>query len=224
MNATGAPMRVSRKLVVIVAAAAAGVAGAGLYAAVGRGPERSGNASTPETRPAEGAAAAAVTLKPRTGRTLSVGDASKELELIRPTRPKLAEDFTLPLADGKSFRLADHRGKVVLINFWATWCGPCREEMPAMERLWQQQKDQGFMLVAVSVDTNAKSVNPYLTKLGLTFPVALDPKMDLGNTYGVRALPSSFIVDREGHVVALALGPRPWDNDASQSLIEGLLK
>ncbi len=93
-----------------------------------------------------------------------------------------------------------------------------------MERLWQQQKGQGFVLVAVSVDADTKKVKPYLDEHKLAFPVGLDPKMDLANTYGVRALPSSFIVDRNGNLTALALGPRAWDNDASHSLIEGLLR
>ena len=93
-----------------------------------------------------------------------------------------------------------------------------------MERLWQQQKGQGLVLVAGSVDTDTKKVKPYLDEHKLTFPVGLDPKMDLANAYGVRAVPSSFVVDRQGHLTAIALGPREWDNDASHSLIEGLLR
>ncbi len=93
-----------------------------------------------------------------------------------------------------------------------------------MERLWTRYKDQGFVLLAVSVDADPKLVNPYVADHKLTFPVALDPKLDLGNAYGVRALPSSFIVDRQGYLAALALGPRRWDGDAALSLVEGLLK
>lgn len=93
-----------------------------------------------------------------------------------------------------------------------------------MERLWRHNKDQGFVLVAVSLDADPRVVGPYLTKHRLTFPVALDPSLGLANAYGVRALPSSFVVDRGGYVAALALGPRPWDDDASHSLIEGLLR
>lgn len=93
-----------------------------------------------------------------------------------------------------------------------------------MERLWRHQKDQGFVIVAVALDADPKVVKPFVDRYGLTFPVALDPKMDLGNTYGVRGLPSSFIVDKQGHLAALALGPRPWDSDAGQSLVEGLLR
>lgn len=138
--------------------------------------------------------------------------------------PKPMPSFTVTTLDGRKISSDSLRGKVVLVNFWATWCPPCREEMPAMERLWQHHKDQGFVIVAVSLDADPAVVKPFVDQHKLTFPVALDPKMDLGNAYGVRALPSSFIVDTQGYLAALALGPRPWDNDASHSLVEGLLR
>src|SRR5439155_579559 len=133
-------------------------------------------ASRAEDAPAGAPVPAPVALKARKGRVLSVADAVKELDLIRPSRQKLAEDFTLPLVGGDKLRLSAQRGKVVLINFWATWCPPCREEMPAMERLWQQQKGQVFVLVALSVDADTKKVKPYLDEHKLAFPVGLDPK------------------------------------------------
>jgi peroxiredoxin len=163
------------------------------------------------------------TAAPRQGRVLTLDDAFRELDLIRPSREKIAEDFTLGLADGRTFRLADHRGQVVLINFWATWCPPCREEMPSLERLHRQHKAQGLVLVAVSLDADAALVPPYVKTSKLTFPIALDPKAEVGNKYGVRALPSSFVVDRKGTLTALALGPRTWDNDAAHSLVEALV-
>jgi thiol-disulfide isomerase/thioredoxin len=122
------------------------------------------------------------------------------------------------------FRLSEHRGKVVMVNFWATWCPPCRDEMPAMERLYRQQKDAGFELVAVSLDADPKVVAPFLSAHKLTFLVALDPEMSLADKYGVRALPSSFIVDRDGTMTAVAIGPRHWDSDASHSLIEAMAR
>src|SRR6266513_910796 len=177
MNAIDAVVRMPRKVAV-------------LSAAVGGAPESPRAAPSAEPRPATAVAVGHVKGKVRAGRALSLAEALKELDLIQPTRRKLAEDFTLPTPGGQRFRLAEQRGKVLLVNFWATWCGPCREEMPAMERLWQRQKDQGFVLVAVSVDIDPKVVHPYLAKYKLTFPVALDPKLDVGNAYGVRALPS----------------------------------
>ncbi|HEU4371539.1 MAG TPA: TlpA disulfide reductase family protein, partial [Methylomirabilota bacterium] len=104
------------------------------------------------------APAAAGAGRPRPGKVLPLESALKELDLIRPARPKLAEDFTLPTHGGGTFRLTEARGKVVMVNFWATWCPPCLEEMPAMERLYRQHRDAGFTLIAVSVDTDPKKV------------------------------------------------------------------
>ena len=93
-----------------------------------------------------------------------------------------------------------------------------------MERLWRAQKDAGLVMLGVTVDADPGVVSPFVKRLGLTFPVGLDTKMELANTYGVRALPSSFIIDREGRLAALALGPRAWDNVAAHSLMEGLAR
>jgi thiol-disulfide isomerase/thioredoxin len=114
---------------------------------------------------------------------------------------------------------------VVFLNFWATWCPPCREEMPAMERLYQRYKDKGFVVLAVSMDSEGGPiVVPFVKERGLTFPIGVDPKMALADRYGVRALPSSFLVDRKGNVAALALGPREWNGKAAHALIESLLQ
>ena len=91
-----------------------------------------------------------------------------------------------------------------------------------MERLWKQHRENGFVLVAVSVDAKTDLVQPFVTEHKLTFPVAIDPDMDVANRYGVKGLPSSFIVDPRGNVAALAIGPRAWDGDAAHSLIEGM--
>jgi peroxiredoxin len=163
-----------------------------------------------------------VTPTVRAGAAVSLDEAMRELDLIRPSRQKVAEDFTLKMPDGTSFRLSDQRGKTVIVNFWATWCPPCREEMPAMERLYRQHKERGLVVVAVSIDADPAVVAPYVRENKLTFPVALDPKSEIANTYGVRALPSSFVVDRDGTMTAFALGPRHWDNAASHSLVEAL--
>jgi peroxiredoxin len=153
-----------------------------------------------------------------------IDTALKQLDLIKPSRPKLAADFTLPTPGGGSFRLADQRGKVVLVNFWATWCPPCLEEMPAMERLWRRHKDAGFVLVAISLDADPKKVPPFVGARKFSFPVALDPRMAIAETYGVRALPSSFVVDREGTMTGVALGPRSWDDAAAHRLVQAMLR
>lgn len=91
-----------------------------------------------------------------------------------------------------------------------------------MERLWREHKDTGFVMVAISVDADPKVVPPFVEEHGLTFPVALDPRMEVANLYSVRALPSSFILDRAGSMAALALGPRVWDHEAAHALIAGM--
>jgi peroxiredoxin len=151
-----------------------------------------------------------------------VENAIKELDLIRPSLPKRAEDFAVRTPRGRTFRLSEQRGKIVFINFWATWCPPCREEMPALERLYERTKHAGVEMLAISVDADPGSITPFLGEQPFTFTVGLDPKMSVANTYGVRGLPASFIVDREGNLAAIAFGPRAWDSPASQTLMGGL--
>jgi thiol-disulfide isomerase/thioredoxin len=208
-----------RPLVAVVIVLALGIAAAavGFLTAQPRP-----DVGAPDSSPVE--APPAATPRPRAGKVLPLTEAVRELDLIRPSRTKAAEDFTLGTPRGGKFRLSEHRGKVVMVNFWATWCPPCLEEMPAMERLYRQHRDVGFTLVAVSVDTDPAKVPPFLASRKLTFPVGLDPRMDLANSYAVRALPSSFIVDPAGNLAALAIGPRHWDSNAAHSLVEGLAR
>ncbi|MGH7310879.1 MAG: TlpA disulfide reductase family protein [Candidatus Rokuibacteriota bacterium] len=225
-------VRVSLALAAVLVTVAAGVGylalrsgpGPGAASPTGARPPHSAPVAAPAPNPAQADAAPAGQPKPRPGRQLSLDAAMRELDLIKPSRTRAVQDFTLPLVDGKSFRLTGHRGKILLINFWATWCPPCLEEMPALERLWRQHKDNEFVLLAVSLDSDPGLVGPFLTRHRLTFPVALDPKFEVANLYGVRALPATFVVDRLGNLVALALGPRTWDNDAAHSLLEGLTR
>lgn len=160
----------------------------------------------------------------RSGGVLTLDDAVKKLELIRPLRARAADDFSVAMLDGRTFRLSAQRGKVVFVNFWATWCPPCRAEMPAMERLYARHREAGFVMLAVSVDADPAVVKPFVTERRFSFWVGLDPKMEVASAYGVRALPSSFIIDREGKVTAMALGPRAWDSDASHSLVEAMAR
>ncbi len=190
--------------------------GISLFAVLSEGPRDPASGSTLEGEGAHGGMV-------RTASVSGLDEAARELELIRPPRPKQASDFTVSLLGGETLKLKAQRGKPVLVNFWATWCAPCREEMPAMERLYLKHRERGFVLLAVSVDSDASLVKPFLEKLKLTFPVTLDSKMDLANSYGVRALPASFLIDRNGYLTALALGPRAWDNRAAHMLVEGML-
>jgi len=94
--------------------------------------------------------------------------------------------------------------------------------MPTLERLYEQSRREGLVVLAVSVDGDSQSVAPFANEQRLTFAVGLDPNMTVATTYGVRGLPASFIIDRDGYLAAVALGPRTWDNAASQALVEGL--
>lgn len=119
-----------------------------------------------------------------------------------------APDFTLPLLAGGETGLAEQRGKVVLLNVWATWCAPCRTEMPYMERMYQGLKGQPFEILAVSIDDRgAEDVGPFVRELGLTFPILLDPEKKIEGLYRTSRVPESFIIDKKGVVRRLVVGP-----------------
>ncbi len=151
-------------------------------------------------------------------------DPFRELSLIKPGRPTPAKDFVVAGVASEQLRLSDFQGKVRFVNFWATWCPPCKEEMPSMERLYRRYKERGFTILAISIDGQTAAVAPFVTSLKLTFPIGLDPTLAVSNDYAVRALPSSYLVDRSGNVVAVALGPRDWDSSAAHAVIESVLK
>jgi len=146
----------------------------------------------------------------------------------RPPAPAVlfeAPDFTLSTPSGASLSLAELRGKVVLLNFWATWCVPCRKEMPAIEALYQRYKDRGLEVVAISLDKLAAApVEAFVKEVGVTYRVALDPSWATARTYGVRGLPATFLIDRAGNVVMRELGERDWMEEAKQQAVEGLLQ
>jgi peroxiredoxin len=148
------------------------------------------------------------------------------LQLIRPKPAKDAPEFQVRTPDDRQIRLSDLRGKVVFLNFWATWCGPCREEMPAMERLHRAYKDRGLVVLAISTDSQGASVvKPFIAQFKITFEVGLDPKMAVAaGAYQVWALPSTFIIDRKGKRVLFANGAREWDGKAGHALFDSLLR
>jgi peroxiredoxin len=135
-----------------------------------------------------------------------------------------APGFSLPTLGGGEVSLTSLRGKVVLLNFWASWCEPCQVEMPAMERLYRKLRPQGFELIAVSVDDNEKDVKDFSTRLGLTFPILLDPSKRVATTYQTFRYPESFLIDRRGTLVEHYVGSRDWDAPAYVSRIERLME
>ena len=143
---------------------------------------------------------------------------------VENSADKIAPDFTLTDMDGQQVSLSQFRGKVVILNFWATWCPPCREEMPSMEKLYRDYKDKGLVMLAVNVDDNGrKAVEKMLHKTPYTFPILLDNKQVAQKTYGVFRFPESFIIDRNGVVVEKIIGGRNWLSGSTFKLINFLL-
>jgi cytochrome c biogenesis protein CcmG/thiol:disulfide interchange protein DsbE len=122
-----------------------------------------------------------------------------------------APNFIFPDLKGQQISLSDQRGKVVLVNIWATWCPPCKQEMPSMQKLYEKFKGENFEILAVSIDSTGRdAVAPFTRTMNLTFPVLLDPKEDIGSLYGITGVPESFIIDKEGIVVEKIIGPIDW--------------
>jgi peroxiredoxin len=116
-------------------------------------------------------------------------------------------DFTLTDLHGKTWHLKDLRGSVVLVNFWATWCPPCRKEMPDLESLYLQLKDRGFVVLAIS-DEEAAKVSPFLAQRNITYPVLLDPGRKVNEQLEIEGIPKSFVYDRDGKLVAQSIDMR----------------
>lgn len=141
-----------------------------------------------------------------------------------PQEGFLAPSFSLKDLSGREVSLDDFRGKVVLLNIWATWCGPCRREIPSLERLYQLQKDKGFEIVAVSVDRGASSkVASFVANYQMSFPVLVDPQGEVGRRYWARAIPSSFLLDKKGVIRWKVAGAREWDDAYALGKIDQLL-
>jgi thiol-disulfide isomerase/thioredoxin len=149
---------------------------------------------------------------------------SHQFTKLEPPPP--APGFTLKDMDGEPHALADYHGKVVLVNFWATWCPPCRREMPALERLFLKLRERGFMVLAVNQWEDPDLVFAYMGQLDVfpTFPVLFDPESRVSADYGVKGLPTSFLIDREGRLVYRAIGGREFDHPEMERIVEGLLK
>lgn len=122
-----------------------------------------------------------------------------------------AEEFTLKDPQGATVPLSSFRGRVVLLNFWATWCPPCREEMPSLNRLHRKFRDQGFVVVAVATDRRSSDVKEYLAKHPVDFQVLIDTEMKTSRLYKVFSLPTSFLIDRNGVILKRYLGEEEWD-------------
>jgi peroxiredoxin len=135
-----------------------------------------------------------------------------------------APDFTLRTMEGKNLRLQEQRGKVVLVNFWATWCGPCRQEMPLLNQMYQKYQASGFTLLGVNVDDDSKNAATVVGKLGVSFPVLLDSEKKVSKLYDLNSMPSTLIIDRDGRVRYVHRGYQSGYEATYEKQIRELLK
>ena len=136
----------------------------------------------------------------------------------------MAPDFTLRSMDGPNLRLNEQRGRVVMVNFWATWCGPCRQEMPHLNKLHDKYRDAGFVLLGVNIDDNARAATDLAAKLGLRFPVLLDTDKSVSRLYDLGSMPATVLIDREGRVRHLHRGYREGYELSYDQQVRALLK
>lgn len=140
------------------------------------------------------------------------------------TAQAAAPDFTLRSADGRNLRLKEQRGQVVLVNFWASWCGPCRQEMPQLKRLYDKYRAAGFTLLAVNIDDDAGLGTRTAARWGLHFPVLLDADKTVSRLYDLGSMPATVLIDRDGRVRYLHRGYREGMEEAYERQIRELVK
>ncbi len=138
---------------------------------------------------------------------------------------KVAPDFELPDLSEQEVRLSDYRGKVVFLNFWATWCKPCKEEMPSMEVLYRTYKDEGLVVLAVSIDrvTTKNDIPPFVKSMDLSFPVLIDSWGQTDKRYKLMGVPETYIIDRDGVLQEKIIGPRDWTRLDNLQVVTQLL-
>jgi thiol-disulfide isomerase/thioredoxin len=133
-------------------------------------------------------------------------------------------NFSLPLIGGQETKLSEFKGKVVFLNFWATWCPYCRKERPALQALYDTYKDKEFVVLSISIDrTSADIVKDYVEAHHITFPNLHDQTSKVALEYGVRGVPTTYFIDRDGKAVGGVIGPREWDSKEAYGLVEQLL-
>ncbi len=160
-----------------------------------------GSTSTPEPTPLPPTATPVVTVETATPASNASAASSGNANAIP------APDFTLQTLDGESVSLSDYRGKLVMINFWASWCPPCNSEMPDLQRYYEQHQDDDFIILGVNYQDTPDKVQAFVEKYGVTFPILLDSDGRVANLFGVQGLPTSFFVDKEGNVLGYQPGP-----------------
>lgn len=138
--------------------------------------------------------------------------------------PSEARDFTLRDINNKRVSLKNYRGKIVMLNFWATWCAPCRSEMPSMEKLYRQFKEKGFVVLSVASGDNRESVNTFIKEYNITFPALLDSDMEVSDDYKVWALPTTYFINSKGQIIGKVHGGRDWSTKEAAQYITSIFQ
>ncbi|OGC04747.1 hypothetical protein A2276_02085 [candidate division WOR-1 bacterium RIFOXYA12_FULL_43_27] len=137
---------------------------------------------------------------------------------------KMADDFTLESLSGSSETLSSYKGKVVFLNFWATWCPPCRGEMPSIQKLHEKMQGKDFVILAVAVGERKQAVESFINSNKYTFPILLDPENEVSEVYRVAGIPTTLLIDKSGKVVFRETGGRDWSSGDVIGKIDQLLK
>ncbi len=144
---------------------------------------------------------------------------------LSPMDGKPLPNLTFTAMDGRKVSLASYKGKVLFVNLWATWCAPCREEMPSMQKLYEQMKGENFEMIAISIDKDGmKAVAPFVKELGLTFPVLLDVEQQAAGPFHITGVPETFLVSPEGTILHHLVGPANWDRPEIANALKALAR
>ncbi len=155
--------------------------------------------------------------------SLSHGDPWKDMGVIKSKVLREVDGFELPNLNNEKVDINSFKSNVVLVNFWASWCGPCRKEMPAMEKLYRKYKERGFVILGINyMEKKDKAIN-FMKEMNLTFPTLLDTNGSVAKLFNVYAIPSSFLIDKKGRVRGTVYGAREWDDHGALEIIEELL-
>jgi peroxiredoxin len=159
--------------------------------------------------------------------TVPMGPIQEQLYKIGfeiPQEPFEAPNFTLSTLKGEEISLSDYKGKIIFLNFWATWCPPCRKEMPSMQTLHEQMQGNPFAMIAVNLQEEKPTVEQFITDKGYTFPVLLDSTGEVGGAmYGVQSIPTTYIIGKDGEILARLVGTREWDTTEIKNIFNELL-
>lgn len=152
------------------------------------------------------------------------GDPFASLKMSRLPAGTQAAPFELAGLDGNIVKSSELAGKVVLVNFWATWCGPCKEEMPSLARLEKQLDPAHFALVTVTTDLQRQGIKQFLSQLGVSLPVLFDEDHEVSRTFMVRGLPTTVLIAPDGALLARAVGPRAWDSSETVTMLQQMME